>query len=388
MKVSFVVPDLFAPITGIAVRMAKYLEGVHETEIVGTCLWGQVNPMYANATQYKRVEAPRIYRVPEYFRETTKLSRALTGDVIVAMKAFAPSLPAALQAKRKRGAKVIAYLDEWDGAVAAGWSFAERMRHWRRDWMHPCESLYCSHFERRLRECDAVLGTTKFLAEKFRGRVYPIGVDTDFWRPQPETEVAELKQSLGLAGKRLVVFGGVVRPHKGVEVFAKALAALPGDDIRLVVLGPMNEHVAEMMADPEYGRLVVCPATDREATEAIHRRMPLYLAMGDVLAVPLADTPLARSQMPCKVFEAMAMGKPIVANAVSDLPEALEGCGRLVPSGDAAAAAEAFRRILDHPEEAAEMGGRARARCVEKYGADKARAELLSVLSEVAGRRD
>lgn len=380
MKVSFVVPDLFAPITGIAARMAKYLEGMCETEIVGTCLWGQVNPMYAHAAQYKRVEAPRIYRVPEYFRETTKLSRALTGDVIVAMKAFAPSLPAALQAKRERGAKVIAYLDEWDGAVAAGWSFAERMRHWRRDWMHPCESLYCSHFERRLCECDVVLGTTKFLAEQFRGRVYPIGVDTDFWRPQPETEVAELKQSLGLAGKRLVVFGGVVRPHKGVEVFAEALATLPGDDVRLVVLGPMNEHVAEMMANPEYGRLVVCPATDRETTEAIHRQMPLYLAMGDVLAVPLADTPLARSQMPCKVFEAMAMGKPIVANAVSDLPDVLDGCGWTVPPGDPAAVAAALREIADNPAEAARRAAAARERAISQYDAASAASRLRSLL--------
>lgn len=388
MKVTFVVPDLFSPITGIAVRMAKYLEGVHETEIAGTCLWGQVNPMYDGAFAYKLVDIPRIYRVPEYFTGVRKLARELTGDVIVAMKAFAPSLPAALRAKRERGARVIAYLDEWDGAVAAGWPAAERVRHWARDWMHPGESLYCPHFERRLRECDAVLGTTKFLAEKFRGCVYPVGVDTDFWRPQPEAETARLKQFLGLAGKRLVVFGGVVRPHKGLEVFAEALASLPGDGVRLVVLGPMNEHVAEMMRHPGYGRLVVCPAKDRAAAGEIHRKMPLYLSLGDVLAVPLADTPLARSQMPCKVFEAMAMGKPVVANAVSDLPEVLEGCGHLVPPGVAAAAAVAFRRIWDHPEEAAEMGCRARARCVEKYSANRGRTELLSILSEVAGRRD
>lgn len=385
MKVSFLVPDLSAPITGIAARMARYLDGIHETEIVGTCLWGQVNPMYAHSFPYTRVPTKKIYRFPNYLWEVDQLARATTGDVIVAFKAYAPSLPAALRAKKKRGACVVAYLDEWDGSIASSWSFTERLRHWGRDWMHPVAELYCPHYERRLRECDAILATTDFLARKFNGQIYSVGVDTDFWKPQPEAETAELKQSLGLAGKRIVVFGGVVRPHKGLEVFAKALASIPGDDIRLLVLGPMNEHVSAMMASPEYGRLIVCPATDRESTDAVHRQMPLYLSLGDILTVPLADTPLARSQMPCKVFEAMAMGKPIVANAVSDLPQVLDGCGLLVPPGDADAALKAFLRIQEHPGEAAELGQRARARCLARYSATTARKDFLRTLSLLCG---
>ena len=363
--------------------MAKHLEDVYETEIVGTCMWDQINPMYARSFPFKRVETKRIYRIPEYFREVGKVARAATGDVIVAMKAFAPSLPAALCAKRDRRARVIAYLDEWDGAIAAGWSFPERIRHWTRDWMHPVESLYCPHFERRLRECDAVLGTTQFLADKFNGQVYSVGVDTEFWKPQATCEVENLKRSMGLEGKWLVVFGGVVRPHKGVEIFARALANLPGDDARLVVLGPLNAHVAEMMKNPDYGRLVVCPAVDAASTEAIHRRMPLFLSMGDVLAVPLADTLLARSQMPCKVFEAMAMGKPVVASAVSDLPQVLEGCGYLTPPGDAEAVARALRGIADNPAEAAAMGVKAREKCVLEYSAEKAKRRLQEIVKRV-----
>lgn len=385
MKVSFLVPDLSCPITGIAARMAKYLEGVHETEIVGTCLWNQINPMYVHAFPYTRVSAKRIYRFPDYFWEVDKLSRAVTGDVIVAFKAYAPSLPAALRAKKKRGTRVVAYLDEWDGAIADSWTFPERLWHWAREWMHPVGELYCPHYERRLRECDAVLATTDFLARKFNGQVYSVGVDTDFWQPQPEAEVAKLKRSLGLEGKRLVVFGGVVRPHKGLEVFAKALAALPGDDVRLLVLGPMNEHVAKMMENPEYGRLIVCPATDRDSIETIHRQMPLYLSIGDILVVPLADTPLARSQMPCKVFEAMAMGKPIVANAVSDLPRVLDGCGFLVPPGDADAVLETFLHLEQNRREAAEMGRRARIRAIAEYSAARASERLSELLSGLAG---
>ena len=339
--------------------------------------------MYSEEYAYRAVECPRIYRVPEYFAGVRKLSRAVRGDVAIAMKAFGHTVSAALLAKKERGCRLVAYLDEWDGAVSASWGAAERMRNWMRDWAHPCNAAYVPWAERRLKGFDVRLGTTRFLAEKFGGRVYNIGVDTDYFRPQERAATEGLKKRLGLEGKKLAVFGGVVRPHKGVETFAGALAKLGRDDARLMILGPMNEHVRKMMDDPKYGRFLVCPAVDAAEALEIHRQMPLYLGAGDVLAVPLADTRLSRSQMPCKVFEAMAMGKPIVANSVSDLPEALDGCGVLVPPGDEDAAAEALGRMLEQSAEAEGMGMRARARCIERYGAGESRRQLLALLEEL-----
>ena len=383
MKVSFLVPDLGWPIVGIAARMANYIRGTHEVEIVGPSLWGGTNAMYAGETEYKPVDCPRIYRWPEYGIEVRKLSRALQGDVVFAMKAFGSTVPAALQAKRERGCRVVAYLDEWDGAVAAAWSPGERLKHWTRDWAHPCNNVYVPRVERRLRECDVRLGTTRFLQEKFDCRIFHIGVDLERFRPQDPAAVQNLKARLGLQGLKLAVFGGVVRPHKGVEVFAEALAGLGRKDVRLLILGPLNAHVRELMRHPVYGPLIQCPAVDAEATQAIHRDMPLYLALGDVLIVPLADTLLSRSQMPCKVFEAMAMGKPIVATAVSDLPEVLDGCGILVPSGRVDATAQAYQLVFDDASAASAMGQRARVRCTERYGADTSRQALLKLVAEL-----
>ena len=383
MKITFLVPDLGWPIVGIAARMAKYLTGVHEAEIVGPSLWGTANPMYSGEFAYRVIDCPRIYRVPEYFREVRKLSRAATGDVIIAMKAFAGNLPAALQAKRERGCRVVAYLDEWDGAVSASWSPAERLRNWARDWAHPCNNVYVPWVERRLPECDLRLVTTRFLEDKFNGRIFHIGVDVERFKPQETGKVAALKTELGLDGRKLVVFGGVVRPHKGIEVFAEALARLGRPDCALLILGPRNEHVQELMRHPEYGRFILCPAVDAETTQRIHRDMPLYLALGDVLIVPLADTLLARSQMPCKVFEAMAMGKPVVASAVSDLPEVLAGCGKLVAPDRADQAAQALAEVFENPEEARHLGECARDRCLDLYSAETSRHHLLHLLEQL-----
>ena len=383
MKISFLVPDLGWPIVGIAARMAQYLVGTHDVEIVGPSLWGGANAMYSAEFSYRKVDCPRIYRYPEYFREVRKLSRALQGDVVIAMKAFGSTLPAALRAKRERGCRVVAYLDEWDGAVAASWSPTERIRQWARDWMHPCNNVHVPRMERLLPQCDLRLVTTRFLERKFNGARFPIGVDTERFQPQDPARVAALKDRLGLNGMTLAVFGGIVRQHKGVEVFAEALARLERDDMRLVILGPLNEHVRAMMAHPVYGRMVVCPAVDGPSTQAIHHDMPLYLGLGDVLVVPLTDSLLARSQMPCKVFEAMAMGKPIVATAISDLPEVLEGCGHLVEPGRVEAVESAVDAVLRDPVGAHDMGQRARNRCMEQFSAAASRNALLGILDNL-----
>ena len=383
MKVTFLVPDLGWPIVGIAARMAKYICREHEVEIVGPRLWGGANAMYSDEFAYRAVDCPKIYRFPEYFRDVRKLARAAQGDVVIAMKAFGGNLPAALRAKRERGCRVVAYLDEWDGATSTSWSFGERLRHWSRDWMHPCNDVYVPRVERRLPECDVRLGTTRFLRDKFGCRIFHVGVDTDRFKPQAPTAVDVLKRELGLQGKKLLVFGGVARPHKGVEIFAEALSQMGRADVAILILGPMDDHVRQMMRHPEYGKYVCCPATDAAATRRIHRDMPLYLGLGDALIVPLGETALARSQMPCKVFEAMAMGKPVVASTVSDLPEVLEGCGHLVAPNSSEAAAQVLAGIFADPEAARAMGTRARERCIEQYGVETSRKALLELLEEL-----
>ena len=383
MKVTFLVPDLGWPIVGIAARFAKYVCREHEVEIVGPRLWGGANAMYSEEFEYRAVDCPKIYRLPEYFGEVRKLARALQGDVIVSLKAFGANLPAALLAKRERGCRVVAYLDEWDGATSASWSWRERLGHWRRDWMHPGNDVYVPWIERRLPECDVRLGTTRFLERKFGCRLFHVGVDAERFKPQDPAAVAVLKRELGLQNRRLLVFGGVARPHKGLETFAAALARLGQPHAAILILGPVDDYVRDLMRHPEYGKHVLCPATDADAARRIHRDMPLYLGLGDALIVPLSDGPMARSQMPCKVFEAMAMGKPIVASAVSDLPEVLAGCGKLVEPGRPEAVAQAMKEIYDDPAGARALGERARARCLEKFGAESSRQALLALLDEL-----
>ena len=103
---------------------------------------------------------------------------------------------------------------------------------------------------------------------------------------------------------------------------------------------------------------------------AFHALVCLFLAIAHVVVLPQRVTHETMAQIPGKVFEAMAMARPIVATSVSDLPEILDGCGIVIPSGAVAHLAAALDRILSRPDEAQDLGREARKRCQDHYSWD------------------
>jgi glycosyltransferase involved in cell wall biosynthesis len=83
------------------------------------------------------------------------------------------------------------------------------------------------------------------------------------------------------------------------------------------------------------------------------------------------------------LFDAMAMGKPIVATRVSDIPEVLGDCGYLVDPGEPAQLSDAIQCILDHPEEAQRRGREARERCKRLYDIKVMETRLLELIETV-----
>ena len=114
--------------------------------------------------------------------------------------------------------------------------------------------------------------------------------------------------------------------------------------------------------------------------------IPTLLAAADVVAVPQRATSDTVGQVPAKIFDAMALGRPVVSTRVSMIPEILEGCGLLVEPGDVPGLAAAIARLLDSPGEAEALGARARERCVERYSFQSARRDLFPLIERVMAK--
>jgi glycosyltransferase involved in cell wall biosynthesis len=116
-------------------------------------------------------------------------------------------------------------------------------------------------------------------------------------------------------------------------------------------------------------------------------QVPALLSAADVVAIPQRETPDTVGQVPAKIFDAMALGRPVVSTRVSMIPEILDGCGLIVEPGDVSGLAAAISRLLDGPAEAEALGARARERCVERYSFQAARRELFPLIERVVAKR-
>jgi glycosyltransferase involved in cell wall biosynthesis len=376
-KVTFLVPDIASPVLGPITVLAKTLQRHFAVEIVGPDFGTGVCSMYRGSFDYKSVSTPRMYRFPNYFREAARLADAISGDVIFSVKAFADTLPVALWEKRRHGRKVVVYLDEWDGALFRQLAPAARVKRRLSTLHHPLDDAYYPWVENLIRFADEVTSTSTFLQKKFGGRVLHMGVDTQFFQPQPSTSASDLKRSLGLESKRLIVFGGVVRLHKGIEQILDALVQMGYPAVQLLIVGPETEHVQLLREEPRYAPYLKCTGS------VLKEKMPRYLSLADLVVLPLVDNLLAQSQVPCKIFEAMAMAKPIIASAVSDLPMILEGCGWVVPTGNVDVMSETIRHILSRPDEAALKGNMARDKCIRMYSREVTERELVDIVRKL-----
>ncbi|HJL73326.1 MAG TPA: glycosyltransferase, partial [Nitrospinaceae bacterium] len=98
---------------------------------------------------------------------------------------------------------------------------------------------------------------------------------------------------------------------------------------------------------------------------------------------PQRKTSDSIGQMPAKIYDAMAMAKPIVATCVSDIPEVLGDSGYLVDPGEPSQLASAIQYILSHPDEAHGKALAARERCRQMYDMKNLESGLQELVAQV-----
>ncbi len=122
---------------------------------------------------------------------------------------------------------------------------------------------------------------------------------------------------------------------------------------------------------------------DRQPRE----RMPCWLATTDLHVVHLKDNPLFRTVIPSKIFESLAMAKPMVLCVDGEARELVEslGAGVFSPPGDGKRLAKRIRQLALSPEWLAEMGQCGRKAAIKWYNRDSLSAHYLDVLQSVIG---
>jgi glycosyltransferase involved in cell wall biosynthesis len=225
-------------------------------------------------------------------------------------------------------------------------------------------------------------GFARELRERWGGgdRVVPLpdGVDPEVFRPG--LAVDDLRASLGLTGKRVVVFLGVLTPYQGVDDLLAAWPAVTRavPDAHLLLMGYPNEaRYRARVESAGLGRTVT--VTGR----VDYREAPRYLALGDVAVSPKRSATEANG----KLLNYMATGLPTVAYDGPVSREVLGEAGVRVPLGDVAALGAACAGLLDDASERKARGQALRERAVADFGWPALGRRLLDVYRDVAPAR-
>jgi rhamnosyl/mannosyltransferase len=206
-------------------------------------------------------------------------------------------------------------------------------------------------------------------------RIVPFGIDPEGFALR-DGEEAEVEQWRASYRDRIVLFVGVLRHYKGVDVFLHALTRLQAHAV-IVGEGPMAQewrHLAERLG-------VADRATFLGKISDAERRILLHAC--EVLVLPSIDR---REAFGIAQLEAMACGKPVVS---SDLPTGVRFVNRdgetglLVPPGNPEALAAAVSRLLTDSTLRMRLGQTARERVIRDFSVERMVKQTIEVYSQL-----
>jgi len=176
----------------------------------------------------------------------------------------------------------------------------------------------------------------------------------------------------------VLLYLGSLHRWKGVEVAVEAMTGLEGCELR--VAGGTDERIGDLEALA--ARRGVADRVRMLGRVEPGRRFEC-IAGADLCLLPLrTDSIAARYTSPLKLFEYMAMGKPVVASDLPSLREVLadRDNARLVPPEDPAALAVAVNELVRDRGLAAALGRRAQALAESRFGWTQRSAQLMAMI--------
>jgi glycosyltransferase involved in cell wall biosynthesis len=226
---------------------------------------------------------------------------------------------------------------------------------------------------------DAIVALSGFGRDRLVGagvdpglvRVIPHGA-FDYLTRQPDER--PLPPELAAVTGPVILFFGLIRPYKGIDVLIEAFRSVPGAELWIVgrPLGVSLDDLRETAGRAEGRvRFVARFVSDRE--------LPAYFRRADVVALPHRD-----AEQSGVLFAALAFGKPIVLSDVGGFGEvAATGAGALVPPGDPRALASRLHELIEDPAERERLAAAASAAARGQYSWERIARQTMDLYRDL-----
>jgi glycosyltransferase involved in cell wall biosynthesis len=214
------------------------------------------------------------------------------------------------------------------------------------------------------RKCDHIVPVTEAFRRYLLGKgiaaekisVVRNGVDLAFYDGGADPQA--LRASLRLEGKFVVSYVGTHGMAHGLETVLQAAAQLRSQpQIAFLLVGDGAER-KRLLAQRDQLGLTNVTMLEQQPKE----RMPQLWAVCDASLVLLRRLPVFESVIPSKIFESMAMRKPIILGVSGEAREIVNEAqaGLAIEPEDPAALSAAVLRLAQDPALTRELGGNGR----------------------------
>ena len=206
-----------------------------------------------------------------------------------------------------------------------------------------------------------VTGQSRTILENIQKRfpdlyVYhlPNGVDTKLFQPEVDQSKNESFH---------IVYAGLHGLAQGLEQIIWAAQKLPlSEHIEFTFVGdgPEKSKLIQLVKDLSLNNVHFWEPVAKE-------KIPAILRTADVLVVPLKIQ--LTGAVPSKLYEAMAIGKPVILIAESEAAEIVNhaNCGVVVRPGDIDGLAAAMIYLKNCPEACKQMGANGRQAAIQNH---------------------
>lgn len=372
LKISILVYDLTSnPIVRVY-PIAKVLQRHFDIEVIGSYRGTELFAPYQGEFEFK---AFRYHNTIDFATKVwPAIHRSITGDVIYAFKPRLTSYAVALVERLISKKPILLDIDDWEMS-----QFLDKDLYWKLRYsvnlLDPNSLLTTWLMEKMVPLADNVTVVSSYLRKKFGGIRLVTSADTDLFNPVLYNQKA-LRKKWGIPmSSFIVLFAGKPVPHKGVVQIVQAfrrLKNLERQPTLLLVGGGKNDPYVKEIIEEGCGMVI-------QLSYQPHALMPELLAISDCVALPQMPSYYARAQVPAKVFEAMAMGIPVVASRMSDLPEIIDSCGILFEPGDVDGLSNAMQILLENKNSYISFSSNARTKAEKMFSWNSMEETLLGL---------
>ncbi|MHC5757585.1 glycosyltransferase [Nostoc sp.] len=248
--------------------------------------------------------------------------------------------------------------------------------------------IYYKVFENPvIQNSNAIQATSSFELNninslKFQNTVFvPNGIRRQEFEPLSNPEIF-YQQFPETRGKTLILFLGRIDPKKGLDLLAPAFAKVYNQfpHTHLVVAGPDNIG----FMDKAQNYFLQADCLDAVTFTGMVSGALKYAALA---AANLYVAPSYSEGFSISILEGMASGLPCIITTACNFPEAAKAEAAHVVEINVNAIANALIECLSNPQQATEMGDRARKFIFQNYTWDRAADKLIQVYKSVIDKK-